>query len=131
MNKFKPDVFETFKCENGSFKESLASDVQGTLNLYEASYLRVDGENILDEALSFATTHLTSSLTQLSSPMAEQIAHALKLPLHKRSIRLETRHQISFYESKYTGDKSLLRFAKLEFNLLQELHKSELRDFTR
>ncbi|XP_021725961.1 (-)-germacrene D synthase-like isoform X1 [Chenopodium quinoa] len=125
------DVFESFKCENGSFKDSLASDMQGLLSLYEASYLGVHGENTLDEARAFATTHLTSFARQLSSPMAEQIARSLKLPLHRRSIRLESWYQISFYESKSFHNEALLKFAKLDFNLLQILHNKELRDHTR
>ncbi|XP_021724059.1 (-)-germacrene D synthase-like [Chenopodium quinoa] len=125
------DVFENFKCEDKGFKDFLASDVQGLLNLYEASYLGVHGEKTLDEARAFATTHLTSFATQLSSPMAEQVAHALKLPLQRRSIRLESRHQISFYESKLCNNETLLKFAKLDFNLLQILHNTELRDLTR
>ncbi|XP_021725964.1 (-)-germacrene D synthase-like [Chenopodium quinoa] len=125
------DVFENFKCEDKSFKDCLASDVQGLLSLYEASYLGVHGEKTLDEARAFATTHLTSFATQLSSPMAEQVAHALKLPLHRRTMRLESWHQISFYESKSCNNETLLKFAKLDFNLLQILHNKELRDLTR
>uniref|UniRef100_A0A803MGZ5 Uncharacterized protein n=1 Tax=Chenopodium quinoa TaxID=63459 RepID=A0A803MGZ5_CHEQI len=125
------DVFENFKCENGSFKERLTNDVHGLLSLYEASYLGVHGENTLDEARVFATTHLTSFSTQSNSPMAEQIAHALKLPLHRRSIRLESWYQISLYESKPFHNEALLKFAKLDFNLLQILHNKELRDHTR
>ncbi|XP_021742765.1 (-)-germacrene D synthase-like [Chenopodium quinoa] len=127
------DVFEKFKCEEKEryFKDCLTSDVQGLLSLYEASCLGVHGEKILDEARAFATTHLTSYATQLSSPMAEQIDHALKLPLHRRSIRLESRLQISFYESKSCHDETLLKFAKIDFNLLQIFYNIELRDLTR
>ncbi|XP_021754772.1 (-)-germacrene D synthase-like [Chenopodium quinoa] len=125
------DVFENFKCEDKSFKDCLASDVQGLLSLYEASYLDVHGEKILDEARTFATTHLISFATQLSSPMAEQVAHALKLPLHRRTTRLESWYQISFYESKSCNNQTLLKFAKLDFNLLQILHNIELRELTR
>ncbi|XP_021754773.1 sesquiterpene synthase-like [Chenopodium quinoa] len=125
------DVFENFKCENGSFKERLTNDVHCLLSLYEASYLRVHGENTLDEARAFATTHLTSFSTQSNSPMAKQIAHALKLPLHRHSIRLEYWYQISWYESKPFHNEALLKFAKLDFNLVQILHNKELRDHTR
>ena len=37
-------------------QESLNSDVRGMLSLYEATHLRVHGEDILDEALAFCTT---------------------------------------------------------------------------
>ncbi|CAO2835988.1 unnamed protein product [Amaranthus hypochondriacus] len=125
------DVFEKFKDENGRFKECLRSDIEGLLNLYEASYVGVDGENIVDEALTFCSNHLSSIVEELSSPMAEQVSHSLKLPLHRRSLRLESKNQISFYESNPSHNKTLLRFAKLDFNLLQVLHNTELRDITR
>ncbi|CAO2835983.1 unnamed protein product [Amaranthus hypochondriacus] len=125
------DIFERFKDENGRFKECLRSDIEGLLNLYEASYVGVDGENIVDEALTFCSNHLSSIVEELSSPMAEQVSHSLKLPLHRRSLRLESKNQISFYESNPSHNKTLLRFAKLDFNYLQVLHNTELRDFTR
>ena len=125
------DVFEKFKDENGRLRECLKSDVEGLLNLYEASDVGVKGENILEEAHTFCSTNLSSIVEELRSPMAEQVSHSLKLPLHRRSIRLESKHQISLYEANPSHNKTLLRFAKLDFNYLQVLHNIELRDFTR
>ena len=53
------NIFIKFKDENGNFKNDLISNVRGMLGLYEAAYMRVQGEDILDEALAFTTTHLT------------------------------------------------------------------------
>ncbi|MBA0759235.1 hypothetical protein Gotri_022150 [Gossypium trilobum] len=58
-----------FKYEEGNFKSSLRNDVQGLLELYEASYMRVHGEDILDEAISFTTTHLTLAAATLDYPL--------------------------------------------------------------
>ncbi|KAB2615812.1 hypothetical protein D8674_022400 [Pyrus ussuriensis x Pyrus communis] len=53
------DMFNKFKDVNDAkFKESLTNDVVGLISLYEATHLRVHGEDILEEALSFTTTHL-------------------------------------------------------------------------
>uniref|UniRef100_M1BR35 Sesquiterpene synthase 2 n=1 Tax=Solanum tuberosum TaxID=4113 RepID=M1BR35_SOLTU len=52
------DVFKQFTDQDGKFKETLTNDVQGLLSLYEASHLRVRDEEILEEALTFTTTHL-------------------------------------------------------------------------
>lgn len=125
------DVFNKFKTEDGNFKEFLTKDVIGMLNLYEASFLRVHGEKILDEAMEFTTTQLKSLLSQLSDPLAIQVTQALKLPLHKGVTRLLSRYYISTYEADPSHDKTLLKFAKLDFNLLQTLHLKELRDLSR
>ncbi|GKB07793.1 amorpha-4,11-diene synthase [Tanacetum coccineum] len=47
------DVFSNYKDENGTFKQSLANDVEGLLELYEATYMRVPGR--LYEKLLFYT----------------------------------------------------------------------------
>ena len=53
FSDYQADTLQKFKCENGSFKESLIADVPGMLGLYEATHLRVHGEDILKEALVF------------------------------------------------------------------------------
>ncbi|GMH05858.1 hypothetical protein Nepgr_007698 [Nepenthes gracilis] len=52
-------------------------------------------------------------------------------PLYKGVPRLESRLYIDIYEQDPSHNKTLLKFAKLDFNLLQSLHKAELRDFNR
>ena len=102
------------------------------LSLYEASYVRLHGDDILDEAVTFTTTHLKSRMAgDLMSPLAEQVAHALHQPLHRGMARLESRHYISFCEKDPSHNKALLKLSKLDFNVLQALHKKELGDLTR
>lgn len=125
------DDFERFKSEDGSFKESTPIDVQGILNLYEASHLRVHGEKILDEAMEFTTSQLKSLVGKLSEPLATQVTQALKLPLHSGGTRLLSRCYIHNYASNPSHDKILLRFAKIDFNLLQSMHLEELQDLSR
>ena len=60
-----------FKYENGSFKKCLINnDVEGLQGWYEAAHLRVQGEEILDEALAFTTTHLKVLVQHLNYPLA-------------------------------------------------------------
>uniref|UniRef100_A0A5B7AAS5 Uncharacterized protein n=1 Tax=Davidia involucrata TaxID=16924 RepID=A0A5B7AAS5_DAVIN len=125
------DVFNKFKDGNGKFKETLTSNVMGMLSLYEATHLRIHGEDILDEAFTFTTTHLESMATHLSPALAKQVMQALKQPLHKGIPRVEARHYISFYQEDTSRNETLLRLAKLDFNLLQLLHKQELCDISR
>uniref|UniRef100_F6HMZ2 Valencene synthase n=1 Tax=Vitis vinifera TaxID=29760 RepID=F6HMZ2_VITVI len=124
-------IFNKFKDEKGSFKEDLISNIQGMLGLYEAAHLRIHGENILEEALAFSTTHLKAMVESLGYPLAEQVAHALKRPIRKGLERLEARWYISIYQDEAFHDKTLLKLAKLDFNLVQSLHKEELSNLAR
>ncbi|KAJ0045469.1 hypothetical protein Pint_04293 [Pistacia integerrima] len=122
------NVFEKFKDDEGKFKASLINDVQGMLNLYEAAYFGIQGEDILDEALAYTTAHFKSMVSRLSSQLAEQINHALNCPLRKGLTRLEARFFMSIYPSDNSLYKTLLRFAKLDYNILQTMHRKDLRD---
>ncbi|CAL5402871.1 unnamed protein product [Camellia sinensis] len=125
------DVFNKFKDDNGKIRESLIGDVRGMLSLYEAAHLRVRGEDILDEALSFTITHLESAVSNLSNLVQEQVIHALNQPIHKGLTRLEATRYFFFYEQDDSHNKVLLNFAKLDFNLLQKMHQWELSEITR
>ena len=48
-------MFNQLKDEQGNFSETLVVDVEGKLNMYEASHMMVHGENILEEALGFTS----------------------------------------------------------------------------
>ncbi|XP_019155184.1 PREDICTED: germacrene C synthase-like [Ipomoea nil] len=116
---------------NGKFKESLINNVPALLSLYEASHLRVHGEQVLEEALTFTTSHLESILPNLNNTLRSQVSEALKQPIRKRLIRLDAQKIISTFEPNGTTDALLLKFAKLDFNLLQKEHQRELGCLTR
>ncbi|XP_045827317.1 probable terpene synthase 2 [Trifolium pratense] len=124
-----PNVFNKFKDEQGNFSEKLTSDVDGMLRLYEATHLMIKGEDILEVALAFTTTHLESIAKQLSHPHAIQVKHSLRQTLHKNYPRLEARSYISIYEQDPSHNKNLLNLAKLDFNMLQSLHQKEFGNF--
>lgn len=126
-----PDAFKKFKNEQGNFKETLVGDVEGMLSLYEATHMRIHGEDILDEALSFTSSHLEMMTTQLSPFLATKINHSLKRPLFKNLPRLLARHYISTYEEDPSHDATLLLLAKLDFNLLQKQHQKEVGDISK
>ncbi|GFP81463.1 vetispiradiene synthase 1 [Phtheirospermum japonicum] len=127
-------VFEKFTENNGKFKEILKCDVKGLLSLYEAAHLRYHGETILDEALIFTTLHLESIGGQLDlshNVMGRQVRHALQQSLQRGIPRVEARNFIALYEEDEAKDESLLRLAKMDFNLVQMLHKKELYEVSR
>lgn len=125
------DVFNKFKDEKGNFKESLVNDIQGMLSLYEAAHLMVHGEAILDEAVNFTTSQLKASASTLSTHLVAQVTHAINQPIRKGLTRLEARYYISTYEHEDSHNKALLKFAKLDFNILQIMHQRELCSITK
>ncbi|WMV34391.1 hypothetical protein MTR67_027776 [Solanum verrucosum] len=126
------DVFKQFTNQDGKFKETLTNDVQGLLSLYEASHLRVRDEEILEEALTFTTTHLESIVSNLSNnSLKVEVTEALKQPIRKTLPRVGARKYISIYENNDAHNHLLLKFAKLDFNVLQKFHQRELSELTR
>ncbi|XP_027928308.1 probable terpene synthase 2 isoform X2 [Vigna unguiculata] len=116
---------------SGIFNETLASDVQGLCSLYEASYLRIRGDDVLEEACDFSKTKLKSLEKQLSPSVAAQINHCLRRPLYKSVPRFETRHYMTLFEQDPSHNETLLIFAKQDFNLLQKLHQKEIGRITK
>ncbi|AQK40797.1 Alpha-humulene/(-)-(E)-beta-caryophyllene synthase [Zea mays] len=85
---------------------------------------------MLDEAISFTTRCLQDRLEHLESPIAEEVSSALDTPLFRRVGTLEMKDYIPIYEKDAKQNKSILEFAKLNFNLLQLLYSSELKECT-
>ncbi|CAN1221559.1 Alpha-copaene synthase [Linum grandiflorum] len=124
---------ELFKDNDGKFSDESASEDEqaaGLLSLYEASHLAIHGEDILEEARVFTTKNLNSIIQHLSS-FHKQVKFALSLPIWKCVPRTLTRNYIDFYSEDNTVDQKLLRFAKLDFNMLQKFHQQELREITK
>ncbi|KAG5569797.1 hypothetical protein H5410_059563 [Solanum commersonii] len=95
-----------------NFKEELVNDVQGITKFHHYSI-----ETILPKLSN--------------SQLAQQITNALKFPIKDGIVRVETRKYISFYQQNQNHNQVLLNFAKLDFNMLQTLHKKELSHITR
>ncbi|XP_057796351.1 bifunctional sesquiterpene synthase 1-like [Salvia miltiorrhiza] len=104
----------------------------GILELLEASYLRIRDERVLDEAVVCARSYLASALPNLSKPAAQQVDYALHEHSNRRGLRrLQSRLYISIYEQYPCHHQRLLTLAKLDFNLLQSMHKKELSELYR
>jgi (-)-germacrene D synthase len=110
------DKFAKF-IDNKGRLESLINDARGMLSLYEAAYLRVHGEDILDEALVLTATHLEAVASHLSPSLPAKVSHALKQPIHKGLPRLEARHYCSMNQKEASHNKILLTIVKLDFNI--------------
>ncbi|CAL5376190.1 unnamed protein product [Camellia sinensis] len=122
---FRQQGYHVSSDEKGEFKSVLKENARALLCLYEASHLRVQGEDILEEALKFTSKHLRSMLAHLNSLLSEQVMHSLEVPLHKGMPRLEARHYINVYQADLERNSVLLELAKLDFNLLQRWWKEK------
>ncbi|WCJ32790.1 Terpene synthase 5 [Euphorbia peplus] len=124
--KMTCDVFEKFKDGDGEFTKDIANDVKGILSLYEASFLLMPGENILDEAMAFTRKHLEILAKNSSPHLQKHFRNSLMYPSHHTIGRLNTLHYISFYEEDNSANETLLIFAKLDYNRIQLVYRKEL-----
>ncbi|PHT98652.1 (-)-camphene/tricyclene synthase, chloroplastic [Capsicum chinense] len=138
------DILNDFKDEQGNFKQSLCEDTKGLLQLYEASFLSTNTEtpNLLDSANIFAMSHLKNYLHMNRSnnsngdhqdnPSVERLVrHALELPLHRMTLRVESRWYLNIYDKIPNANPLLLELAKLDFNIVQATHQEDIKNLSR
>uniref|UniRef100_F6I5S8 (-)-alpha-terpineol synthase n=2 Tax=Vitis vinifera TaxID=29760 RepID=F6I5S8_VITVI len=123
------DVFHIFINKMGTVNPWLNEDIKGILCLYEASYLSVKGENILEEARDFTRNFLEEYLERTvdQNDLTAIINHAMELPLHWRMLRLEARWFIDIYERSQGMNPILLELAKLDYNMVQATYQEDLK----
>ncbi|XP_020590461.1 terpene synthase 10-like [Phalaenopsis equestris] len=125
------DLVSCFNKKREIFNPNNQHDVKGMINLYEASYLGIEGEEELDEAGEIALEHLKCLEGSLLSPqLVEEIDHALEIPLHWRMLRIHTRWFIDAYGRRENFNPTLLELAKLDFNIVQSIYKTELQEMS-
>ncbi|XP_047306213.1 probable terpene synthase 9 [Impatiens glandulifera] len=131
------NVFNEFKDENGNFLDSLSSDLEGLLNLYESSFIGMCGEdNDINEAKDFSMKHLKSFLLtnrdDRTAGIRNKVNDALSAPLHWRIPRLEARNFINLFKDDNGINSSiLLDLATLDYNLVQSIHQEEVKELTK
>ncbi|KAH0698239.1 hypothetical protein KY290_016047 [Solanum tuberosum] len=127
------EIFCSFMNEEGKFKTALVEDTKGLLSLYEASYLCMEDENIMENSRDFATHYLMENLKKkkMDENVDEQVSHALEMPVHWRMERLEARWFIEIYHKKENMNPLLLELAKLDYNMVQATYLEELKQMSR
>ncbi|MBA0624885.1 hypothetical protein Godav_010163, partial [Gossypium davidsonii] len=127
--KVDQDVFTYFMDDVGNIKSSLNQDFKGLLNLYEASYLLLEGETMLENARELAAKLLKQYLKENNDHqyLSMLVDHALELPLHWRMPSLEARWFIDEYEKSKDKNPIILELAILDYNIVQSIHQEDLR----
>ncbi|WCJ37020.1 Terpene synthase 5 [Euphorbia peplus] len=125
-HKMTCDVFKKFKDGATEFNEGITNDVKGILSLYEACFLAVPGEDILDKSLAFTRKHLKILAAKSKPHLQRHIENSLLCSSHGTFQRLDALQYISFYEEDEYTNETLLKFAKLDYNGLQLLYRKEL-----
>ncbi|TVU46423.1 hypothetical protein EJB05_05958, partial [Eragrostis curvula] len=110
---------------------TLQKDVDGLLSLYEASCLAYGDEEILDVARTFSAGALKELMPSMLPQLRKRVALDLELPLHWRAPRLETRLSIDRNANNISMCPLLLQFAKINFNMVQDVHQQDLSTVTR
>ncbi|KAF8712833.1 hypothetical protein HU200_028606 [Digitaria exilis] len=122
------DVFEKFRDEQGIIS---TDDVSCLLMLYDSAHMRIHGEEILDDIITFNKSRLQyMMMKKLESDLAEEVRCTLETPRFRRVKRVEARRYISVYAKKAVKYETLLDFAKLDYNILQDIYCDELKELT-
>ncbi|KAK9924601.1 hypothetical protein M0R45_032964 [Rubus argutus] len=127
------DLFNKFRSGEGSFKYSLSNDVEGLLSLFEASHLGMPGEDVLEEAKSFSMKHLnlcTGTILNDDNKL-KRVQQSLETPIHWRMPRIEALNFIDIYQSDDSRNLALLELAKLDYNLVQSVYQTEIKELSR
>ncbi|KAJ1256686.1 hypothetical protein BS78_K335600 [Paspalum vaginatum] len=111
------EVFNNFVDENGVFKETIGSNVDALLSLYEAAQLGKCDEGVMKSAHVFTVDRLSSLANgcHLPKPILDKVLHALAFPTHRRTKRLQAKFYISIYEDDKESNQDILELAKLDF----------------
>eukprot|EP01018_Ginkgo_biloba_P025775 Gb_27156 [translate_table: standard] len=130
------DESGNFKCCEGEGDGTDVGLIRSVLNLFRASLLAFPGEKVMDEAKLFAANFLK----QLVAKTDLDVKYALEYTWHNNLPRFEARSFIDAYAGQSTAIRidisamyssnqyqlKCLELAKLEFNMLQTLHRKEM-----
>ncbi|KAL8245325.1 hypothetical protein R6Q59_011583 [Mikania micrantha] len=126
------EIFKDNIDETGTVKGHLNEDIMSMLNLYEATYLSLENESILDNARIFTEKFLKQSIEKIADKyIVSLINHALDFPLHWMVPRVETKWFIEVYERRNGMNPMVLELAKLDFNMVQAVYQEDLKQASR
>ncbi|TXG47435.1 hypothetical protein EZV62_026729 [Acer yangbiense] len=133
-HEISQDIFRGFTDGHGSFSTSKCRDIKGLIELFEASHVALEGENILEEAKGFSNGILRGAYSALDGELAAKVAHILELPTHWRLDWFQVKWHLKMYERNKGINSTttiLCELAKLNFIMVQATHQNELKEVSR
>ncbi|KAL8130135.1 hypothetical protein V2J09_019290 [Rumex salicifolius] len=112
-------VLAEFLDDEGAIKYTVCQDIKGVIELYEASYLALEDDNLLIKAIEV-----------LHGNLGGQVVSALGLPKYWKAQWFGVRQQIDAYEMEAEKNSMLLELAKVNFKRVQATHQRDLRDLS-
>ncbi|KAM3701657.1 hypothetical protein ACB094_05G189800 [Castanea mollissima] len=113
------DVLNKFKNMEGKFKLELGEDIRGLMELYEASEVNVEEEDILDEAKAFGHHLLEAKVKNLDHQRARLILNRMEHPYHKSLPRVLAKGFQENLEGTKDWIKHLQELAKMDLKILK------------
>ncbi|XP_048438356.1 (3S,6E)-nerolidol synthase 1-like [Pyrus x bretschneideri] len=121
------DVFNKFK-NNEKFKV----DINGLVELYEASHMSFQGEEALVEEGRRSHQLLTAWMhNNLDDHRASAVAYSLEHPYHKSLTRFMAKNFLLSFEGKENWVNDLKELGKLEFNMVESLIRNEIQQVSK
>ncbi|KAK7856670.1 (3s,6e)-nerolidol synthase 1 [Quercus suber] len=120
------DVFNKFKNKEGNFKLELGEHISGLMELYDASEVSINEEDLLDEAKDFSRHLLEANIKHLDHQQARFILNTLEHPYHKSLPRFMAKGLPDNFEGARGWVKHLQELAKMDFKMVQSIHQLEL-----
>lgn len=123
---YDTDVLNKFKNKEGKFNLELGEDIRGLMELYEASEVNVEEEDILDEAKVFGCHLLEAKVKNLDHQRARLILNRMEHPYHKSLPRFLAMGFQENLEGTRDWIKHLQELAKMDLKIVQSIHQQEL-----
>ncbi|KAL3740496.1 hypothetical protein ACJRO7_021730 [Eucalyptus globulus] len=122
------DVFEYFNDKGKGFVMKLEGNIKGMMELYEASQMSTEGEDILDEAGCFSSKCLNALLTcDLDHEQARMIESTLQYPYRKSFARLLAPQSfVNDMPGANSWMEDLLEVANRKRRIDQYVHQEEI-----
>ncbi|KAF7843089.1 (3S,6E)-nerolidol synthase 1-like [Senna tora] len=124
------DVFEQFKDKKGRLKQKFWGNIEGLIEVFEASHLSIEGENDVDQAGELSHRLLSSWLSSAlihDQHEAKVVANTLKYPIHTSLSRFTPRSFL-FPNSQLnmTWLRPLQKLSKLDTQIVNSVHLKEI-----